>query len=385
MSLKNEAKNQILNVFDNYKIHVMRKNEIKKFEDPRRVEIFSKVKLSNEQEKEIDDLYESNYGTKIPYTWHRHFTAFTGNFDKNYFPELLYIPEFEHYQNMKKAYTDVFSDKNVTPALAKLGGVLVPETKFSCVDGVYSYEGKHKTKREAINVFGSLGESFIKPSIGSSSGNGCAVINMEHGSDTISGKTSVEILDAYGDNFIVQERIKMHTSLSKLYPDSVNTFRIMTYRWHDEFYHVPAILRIGKGGANVDNAHAGGIFIAISDDGILHERAYTEFNSQYDKHPDTKTLFQGYKIIGFHDAINTAIELHKLFPQIGVYNWDFSLNENNEPILIEANMRFGGIWIFQMAHGKGPFGERTPEILQWMREMKKMKYHDRLNHMHGNL
>lgn len=122
MSLKHEAKNQILNVFDNYKIHVMRKNEIKKFEDPRRVEIFSKVKLSNEQEKEIDDLYESNYGTKIPYTWHRHFTAFTGNFDKNYFPELLYIPEFEHYQNMKKAYTDVFSDKNITPALAKLGG-----------------------------------------------------------------------------------------------------------------------------------------------------------------------------------------------------------------------------------------------------------------------
>lgn len=65
-----------------------RRSEIKKFQDPRRVEIYSKVTLSKEQKNEIDAFYLKFYGAKIPYTWHRHFYAMTGKFDKKYFPEL---------------------------------------------------------------------------------------------------------------------------------------------------------------------------------------------------------------------------------------------------------------------------------------------------------
>lgn len=98
------------------------RGELRKFKDPRRAAIYSTVTLTREQEEQIDRLYVENYGKKIPYTWHRHFTAFTGRFDPQYLPESLYIPEFEHYMNLEREYTKVFADKNLLPLLAERGG-----------------------------------------------------------------------------------------------------------------------------------------------------------------------------------------------------------------------------------------------------------------------
>lgn len=104
--------------------------EKQKFKDPRRKAIYNTVTLSREQEDQIDRLYMENYGRKIPYTWHRHFTAFTGQFDPQYFPELLYIPEFEHYMNLDRSYTDAFADKNLLPLIAVRGGYWFPKYMY---------------------------------------------------------------------------------------------------------------------------------------------------------------------------------------------------------------------------------------------------------------
>ena len=37
---------------------------------------------------------------------------------------------------------------------------------------------------------------------------------------------------------------------------------------------------VGVEGKDVDNAHVGGIFIGISDDGILQEKGFTEFKDE---------------------------------------------------------------------------------------------------------
>ena len=41
-------------------------------------------------------------------------------------------------------------------------------------------------------------------------------------------------------------------------------------------------------------------------------------------------------------------------------------------MLIEGNMNGGGIWVIEMAHGTGAFGERTAEVLQWMSMIKRV-------------
>lgn len=358
--------------------------EIKKFKDSRRVKIFSKIQLTKEQKKQIDEFYLKNYGKKIPYTWHRHYTAFTGNFDVKYFPELLYIPCFEKFINYKYRYSTAFSDKNIVPHLAKSINLLMPHSYVSCIEGLFIDEKNNKiSKRQAIKMLSNIGKVFIKPTTRSDSGKGCAIIDIHNEEDLITGKQVETIISSIGDNFVIQECLICHETISTLYPHSVNTFRIITYRWKSEIYHMPIIMRIGQGGSNIDNAHAGGMFIAVDDDGTLHKTAFTEFNKQYTEHPDTHIVFEGYKIPCMNKIITAAKEMHSLIPQLGCYNWDFTIDKLGNPVLLEINVMGGSIWMLQMAHGKGAFGDRTEEVLKWISKMEKLSYFERQFYKYG--
>ena len=127
----------------------------------------------------------------------------------------------------------------------------------------------------------------------------------------------------------------------------------------------------------MDNAHAGGMFIAVEDDGTMHSAAFTEFKNVFTEHPDTHFKFEGYKIDLLPKVIDAAVKCHSFIPQVGCINWDFTIAQNGLPLLIEANMLGGGIWLFEMAHGKGAFGELTPEILQWLNIMNHSKKTER--------
>ena len=87
--------------------------------------------------------------------------------------------------------------------------------------------------------------------------------------------------------------------------------------------------------------------------------------------------FDECKVALLPRVIETAERMHRSIPQLGVVNWDFTLDEDGTPLLIEANVLGGGIWVFEMAHGKSAFGSLTPEILRWLRQMKRMSYTER--------
>ena len=98
-----------------------------------------------------------------------------------------------------------------------------------------------------------------------------------------------------GQSVVVQECIAQNEQLNKLYPDAVNTFRVITYIWNGKIYHVPLALRIGQGGSFLDNAHAGGMFIGVSDEGELGNIAFTESGLHFEEHPDTNIKFDAFK------------------------------------------------------------------------------------------
>ncbi len=365
MSIKRAIKNCLSEYQERHLIRSRREHEIRKFEDPRRVKIYESVDLTAEQKQQIDELYLTNYGERISYTWHRHYTAFTGNFDPAYFPELLYIPEFEHFMNGDAAYRKAMEDKNMLPLLAAGTGVRMPRTIFSSAAGVLRDGANRVSNLDTIKRSLPREKLFAKPSVDSGSGKGCILV------DPYSESFDEEIKQL-GRNFVVQERIACSDSVSALHPESVNTFRVMTYLWNGKVEVVPQVMRIGCGESYLDNAHAGGIFIAVNEDGTLHDRAFSEFRDVYTEHPDTHIRFQGYQIKNYYKIPEQAIRMHSAIPQLGIVNWDFTMGKDEEPVLIEANVFAGGIWIFQMAWGKGPFGDNTPEILRWIRKQKDL-------------
>ena len=206
------------------------------------------------------------------------------------------------------------------------------------------------------------------------------------------GISKQEIIDALlemGDDFLVQEVVKCHSSLAQIYNGSVNTFRIITYRWykdnHPIIQHLPVVLRIGQGGNYLDNAHAGGMFIAVDDDGTLHKTAFTEFKDEYTAHPDSGLVFEGYRIELLGEVLKCAKRCATALAHVGCINWDFTINEDGIPVLIEANCHDGSIWLPQMAHGKGIFGENTANVLAWMGHMKQLSVDERIPFYYGRV
>lgn len=386
MTLKQKIKDILKNKFEKHLFNRKRNIEVQKYKDKRRVEIYSKIKLTDEQKKEIDSLYLTNYGEKIPYVWHQNFMAHSGKFDARYFPELLYIPEFERFMNLWPEYADAFSDKNVLPIIAKNAGIKTPNAVLYVSKGLCKDSNeKYMDKKSAIALIGNIGRVFIKPTVDSCSGRGCVIADFENGIDKISGKSADEIYDSLGTDFVFQEVLKCHSSISNIYSGSVNTFRLITYRWKDDILHMPVIMRIGQGNSYLDNAHAGGMFIAIDDDGTMHKTAVTEFNTQYTKHPDTGVEFENYKIELLPKVIEASKKMHIAIPQLGVVNWDFTINEDGEPLLIEANLKSGSVWLPEMAHGCGAFGDKTEEVLRWLRKMKKLSKSQRYKFAFGKM
>ena len=380
-----KIQNTFSNVYDNFWIRKYYKLYLGMYtKNKKRLELQKQFPLTAEQKKQVDDYYMTYYGSKVPYECHQNFAVHTGVFKHDYFPDFLYVPYFEHFINEHKNYARVLEDKSVFPFIASKANVKMPKTMFFNTFGIFRDSDYNCLDKASVkDMLYNAGRVFVKPTIESGSAKGIFTANFKEGVDLKSGKQIEDIFDSKRQNYAVQEFVKCCQDLSQLYSGCVNTFRIMTYRWKDGFYVMPGVLRIGSGGGEVDNAHAGGMFIAISEEGVLKGRAMTEFMKVYEKHPDSGILFDGYKVTEYSKVTEAALKLHTMIPEIGCVAWDFTIDETDSPLLIEANILNSGFWIIQCAHACAPFGERQPEVLQWIRKIKGLPYSQRSQYAFG--
>ncbi len=358
------------------------KYSVKKYtKNQKRLELQKRFPLSVEQKKQIDDYYTTYYGSKIPYESHQNFAVHTGIFRPDYFADFLFMPYFEHFMNEKRNYASSFSDKGCLPFIAQAANISMPKQILVNQYGIYrDADNNYLDKNDVSQMLSNAGRVFIKPTIDSGSAKGVFSADFESGIDKKSGKLVSEVLESSKttkSNFVIQKFLKCHKDLANIYGGSVNTFRVVTYRCKDDFFVMPGVLRVGSGGGEVDNAHAGGMFMAIGDDGVIKGNAMTEFMNVYEKHPDSGIVFNGYRVNEYPKVVEAALKLQAMVPELGTVAWDLTIGESGEPVLIEANFIFGGFWIIQCAHACAPFGKRQPEVLRWISKMKSLPYSKR--------
>ena len=134
--------------------------------------------LTKEQKKQIDDFYKANYGKKIPYNWHKEYYAISGKFDYRYFPELLYILDFERIMNNPKYY-DCLQDKNITNLLADKVGIKNPRCYLRNINGLVLDVNYNEINIEDVyNEIKIKDRVFIKPTVESGSGKNCEIVNL---------------------------------------------------------------------------------------------------------------------------------------------------------------------------------------------------------------
>lgn len=331
--------------------------------------LFSHVELSEGEEAAIQQVWKRNYNKKISTRWHRLYQSYNGKFNKFYFPEVLFTLKLERKLNDREI-ARVLSDKSMLPIyFQNIKDVRMPDTYLINNSGVF-YTGERKIieKGMAEEIIANIGEAIIKPTLDSSSGDSVTLCDFQGGIDQLSGKTVGEVFKSYKENYIIQEKIIPCRELEKLYPHSINTLRVITYIIGGRIEHAPITLSMGRSGNHVDNIQAGGVSVAVTDQGVLNSEGFTHYKEVYKSHPDTDTVFENYKLPEIEKLINTAKSMHEKTPHMRMISWDFTLDEKDRIVLLEFNLSGQSVWFPQMVSGKAVFGKNTEKMIQLIKK-----------------
>ena len=317
--------------------YALEKKDVKKWEN-----LIEKVSLTDEQIKEVDMLWEKNYGKKIPLDWHRLYTSYTGKFDKNFFPELFFKPNLVNKLNpifRKRVLEDKTLLKYYFGGLEK--ECRIPQNYVYNCNSYYYDENGIITYQKAVEILSNIGEVIIKPAIDSDSGTNVRLLNIKNGVDVNSNQPIEDILKKYKKNYLIQEKVIPHKALAKLYPNSINTIRINTY---------------------VCDA------VGITSDGKLMKYAFSQKGDKFEKHPNTNIKFEGYEIPKLKEMIEFTKKYHYRIHHIGIIGWDLTVDENNNIVIIEANASCPSLWFPQYCTGEGFFGENTEKMIKMLNQ-----------------
>ena len=356
--MQKKLKQIVSNMWEGFIIRHKVRSQKRKMSDKRRMAVVNRVSLTKRQIEKINEFYKTNFGKKIDVSWHKYYQGVSEKFCVEYIPESIYTV-WERKVNRAKICSAIGNKLLQSKIFSNLDFVYLPKVYlFVYKDKWYTGEYKPISYEEAVKLAQDKGQMFVKPIEDSNSGKGCRIIDSQK--EDIS-KTLCE----YHDNYMFTEIIKNSASLSDLHPESVNTFRVMTYILDGKTYVAPILLRIGRGHHNIDNAHAGGVFIGVDFSGHLLEKAVTEFGEKFYNHPDTNIQFNGYEIKNFDKIVEASKKLHNILYNVGIVSWDLTIDHNENVVLIETNAGRGqSPWLVQMSHGKGVFAENTAKILQ---------------------
>lgn len=138
---------------------------------------------------------------------------------------------------------------------------------------------------------------------------------------------------------LLEEVLEQHPKLQKLYPHSANTIRMVTMiDDRGETHLLYSALRIGRGGANTDDYHAGGLIIPIDPKtGKLEKYAVDQNGTAFERHPDTDILFEGFSLPLWKETMVLTHKASKKVKGIRLVGWNFALTTEG-PVLMKGSL-----------------------------------------------
>lgn len=169
-----------------------------------------------------------------------------------------------------------------------------------------------------------------------------------------------------GKDYIVQKAVDQHPYLAQFNPTSINTLRIATYRSvkDDKVHILSSVIRIGKDGSIVDNAHAGGRMVRIYEDGTLANFTSNQYGDIKPVHNGIDYSKTTFKIPAWDKIKDFAKEVSSNIRHARLVQLDVTVDSSGTPKLIEFNIGGYSMWIAQFT-GTPAFGDFTDEIRQY--------------------
>ena len=296
--------------------------------------------------------YWARFGVRPGLIWYRLFSAADGAVDPRYIPDDIWFDRILPYYSNPQ-FRRFGEDKNYHAVW--MPEVRRPKTVAMRIAGVY-YDENYRiiSPRQAAERCLSCEEFLLKPSV--DSGEGKAIRFIRKGELDLPGMEAA--LAEAGCNFLAQEAVVQHETLSRLHPASVNTLRIISFLFENEVHILSSILRVGGSGSRVDNVGAGGCAVAVGPDGRLGRFSVNRRAERSETAADG-TRWDAVTVPGYAKAPAIIKAQHEKLAHFKLIGWDFAIDREGEPVMIEFNTAPG-----QNQFCCGPtFGDLTERVL----------------------
>ena len=237
----------------------------------------------------------------------------------------------------------------------------------------------NKEDKNAVIDFMKKHQKFMAKPVNGSCGHGIRKIDVQNYNSL---DDIYEEITRDNMNFELEEIIQQHSDMNKIYPDSINSIRVVTIvttkdgnsildipkEKRENIEIVPHIvstyLRIGNG-KYVDNFNSGGMVTPVNEEsGIVEQVAVDKQKNVYETHPLTGTKIKGFQVPYWNEVLELCKKASKEIPEMGYTGWDVAITPNG-PLFIEGN-EFPGHDIYQLP-------EHTPNKIGMM---PKFKFND---------
>jgi len=329
--------------------------------------------------RQIDEYWIEHYGKRIDPLWHHIYANFTGVEDVRFIPQDVWSSELHSIFNDPNYRDTTYGDKNLYDKLFNTANT--PQTIYKKTRGKY-FDADHNeisAKDAESLILINNKDKIIKPSLG---GGGARVfeINIQKGKLLINNeeKKLKQIEDKIGsknnvrlaDNYIVQNKVIQHHILSKPHKYSLNTIRVISFRWN---FDIKVLLHFAKFGNNkniIDSGSSGAIFCGIHGNGKFYDHGVDIHFKKYDLHPFSSVQFAKFDFLpSYKKMVDMVKSEHKKALHMDFAAWDIAIQENGLPCLIEINSN-PYVPIHQICCKKPLFGDLTKEVLQFAKSIR---------------
>lgn len=297
-------------------------------------------KLSRKEKQEIKKTWPCFKFSNLDFIWMRIYKAEHG-FDPYYLCDHQYAQLLRLINSssgwislVNKALYDIYMPKIPWPFVY----IRRINNKY------YNHDMVNIGVDESIDFLMSLDKYVVKPAVDTGGGKGVKVINKR-----IERGEIEKLLKQYDTDLVVQALINQDDELRSYNPTSVNSCRITTIHMGNKRSH-SAIFKVGCKNSTVDNWNSS-ILLGVSKEGELSSYGY-DVNLKRILQSDEGVTFEGKKIPGFSKMVYSVHSYHDhYFPKTAIVGWDITIDNAENPIVIEANLGFPGIAGEQICSG----------------------------------
>ena len=320
----------------------------------------------SQQDKDAIDNYWHRFGIRFPdYSWFQMFYGVTGIHDPRFIPDfIMYPPILAHYND--KSCIAAWGDKNLFDQLApniSFPPVLAHIFKEEVYDKDWNYFGDDNLHELCDSIFEEIKDDkflVIKATKKTQTGVGVKLVEINKPDDI---KTAIEQNRNF-DN-VIQRRIRQSAFMNQFCSTAVNIFRLITWRHQGKIDVISASIRFGVEGHFTDVAFIKGEEIVNTvginqHDGTVNKRFVTlSGNAVAPEH------FEQTKIPNFDAVMEMAKQGHGHLRPFDIVAWDIALDQDDNPVCIEYNVRRPGSIVYQFANGPLA-GDFTDEFLSFL-------------------